>query len=142
MEFRKILVPVYSIEVDAGAMELACRLLAKKDRGEICAVYVIPIARNLPLDAEVESEIKKGENVLDQMEVFAKELGCRVEADLLQAREVGPSIVDEAVARGVDLILLSLTYKRRFGQFSLGDVVPHVLKNARCRVIIYHQPTT
>ena len=26
------------------------------------------------------------------------------------------------------------------GQFSLGNAVPYVLKNAPCRVILYHQP--
>ena len=49
-------------------------------------------------------------------------------------------IVDEAIEREVDLILISVTYKTRFGEFSLGDVVPYVLKNAPCRVILYHQP--
>jgi nucleotide-binding universal stress UspA family protein len=53
---------------------------------------------------------------------------------------VAPSIVDEAVERGADLILMGVTYKKRFGQFSLGNVVPYVLKNAPCHVILYHQP--
>ena len=62
-----------------------------------------------------------------------------METDLLQAREAGPTIVDEAVARGIDLILMGVEYKRHFGQFSLGSVVPYVLKNAPCRVILYHK---
>jgi len=45
------------------------------------------------------------------------------------------------VERGVDLILMGVTYKKHFGQFSLGNVVPYVLKNAPCYVILYHQPT-
>ena len=51
--------------------------------------------------------------------------------------------LDELKARareqGIDLILMGVSYKRRFGQFSLGNVVPYVLKNAPCRVILYHQ---
>ena len=141
MEFHKILVPVAGTEADGGAVELANRLLAKKNKGEICAVYVISIERALPLDAEIESEIRKAEDILNHIENTAEELGFSIETDLLQAREAGPAIVNEAIEREVDLILIGVTYKRRFGEFSLGDVVPYVLKNAPCRVILYHQYT-
>ncbi len=141
MEFHKILVPVVGTEADEEAMELADRLLAKKNRGEICAVYVISIERALPLDAEIESEIRKAEDILNHIESAAEKQGCKIETDLLQAREVAPAIIDEAIEREVDLILIGVTYKRRFGEFSLGDVVPYVLKNAPCRVILYHQHT-
>ncbi len=140
MEFHKILVPVAGTEADEEAMELANRLLAKKNSSKICAVYVISIERALPLDAEIESEIRKAEDILNHIESIAGEQGCKIETDLLQAREAGPAIVDEAIEREVDLILIGVTYKRRFGEFSLGDVVPYVLKNAPCRVIVYHQP--
>ena len=95
--------------------------------------------RALPLEAELESEIKKAEDILDHVENIAEEQDYEVETNVLQAREVGPAIVAEAVERGVDLILMGITYKRHFGQFSLGSVVPYVLKNAPCRVILYHE---
>jgi len=140
MEFHKILVPVAGTEADEEAIKLADRLLAKKNRGEICAVHVISIERALPLDAEIESEIRKAEDILNHIESIAEGQGCKIETELLQAREVAPAIVDEAIEREVDLILIGVTYKRRFGEFSLGDVAPYVLKNAPCRVILYHQP--
>ena len=140
MEWHKILVPVIGTKADEEAMKLACRL-AKRNKAKIWAVYVIAIKRSLPLDAEIESETRKGEDILDHIETVAEEQDCEVETDLLQAREAAPTIVDEAVEREVDLILMGVTYKRRVGQFSLGDTVPYVLKNAPCRVILYHQPT-
>jgi nucleotide-binding universal stress UspA family protein len=140
MEFHKILVSVSGTDADEEAIKLACRL-AKKNKGKICAVYVITVKRSLPLDAEIESEIQKAEGILNRMESVAEEQKYEVETDLLQAREAGSSIVEEAVERKVDLILMGVKYKRRFGQFSLGDTVPYVLKNAPCHVILYHQPT-
>ena len=136
MEFHKILVPVIGAEADEEAIKLACRL-AKKNKGKVCAVYVITIKRTLPLDAEMEPEIKKAEAILDRMENVAEEQDCEIETDLLQAREAGPAIIDEAVEREIDLILMGVTYKTHFGRFSLGNVVPYVLKNAPCRVILY-----
>jgi len=140
MEFQNILVPVNGAEADEEAIKLACRL-AKGDKAKILAVYVIPIERTLPLDTEKEAEVQKAEGILDRAESIARGQNYTLETDLLQARDVGPSIVDEAIEREVDLILMGATYKRRFGQFSLGTVIPHVLKNAPCRVILYHQYT-
>jgi len=138
MEFKKILVPVAGYKAEEEAMKLACRL-AKKDKSKIWSVYVVTIKRALPLDAEIESEIRRAEDVLDHIESIAEEEGCEVETDVLQAREAGPAIIDEAVDRGIDLVLMGINYKRRFGQFSLGNVVPYVLKNAPCPVILYHE---
>ena len=136
MGFHKILVPVIGAEADEEAIKLACRL-AKKDKGKIWAVYVITIKRSLHLDAEIEPEIRKGEDILDRIERIAEEQDYEVETDLLQAREVAPTIVDEVVERNIDLVLMGITYDTRFGQFSLGSVVPYVLKNTPCRVILY-----
>ena len=141
MEFHKILVPVIGTEADDEAVRLACRL-AKKDKGKIWAVCVITVSRTLPIEAKIKPEIRKAEEVLEHVESVAEEEDYEIETDLLQAREAGPTIVDEAVEREVDLILIGIVYKTRFGQFSLGSVVPYVLKNAPCRVILYHQYTT
>ena len=138
MEFHKILVPVVGTEADEEAMRLACRL-AKKDRGKIWSVYIITVKRALPLDAEIEPEVQKAEAILDHIEMIAEEQDYDIETDVLQGREAGPAIIDEAMERGIDLILMGVKYKKRFGQFSLGDVVPYVLKNSPCPVILYHQ---
>ena len=138
MEFHKVLVPISGTEADDEAMRLACRL-AKRDKSKVYAVCVITIKRSMPLEAEIEPEIKKAEKLLDHMESVAEEQDYEIETDILQAREAGPAIVDEAVEQGVDLILMGVRYKRRFGQFSLGNTVPYVLKNAPCRVILYQQ---
>jgi nucleotide-binding universal stress UspA family protein len=138
MKFKKILVPITGTEADEEAMRLACRL-GKKDKAKIWVVYVITIKRSLPLEAEIESETRKAESILDHVESVAGEEDYEAETDVLQAREAGPAIVDEAVERGIDLILMGVPYKRRFGQFSLGTVVPYVLSNAPCRIILYNE---
>jgi nucleotide-binding universal stress UspA family protein len=140
MEFNKILVPVIGSPVDEEVMKLACRL-AKKNKSQIWAIYVVTVKRSLPLDAEIEPEIRQAEDVLDHISTVAEDEGFEAETDLLQSREAGPTIVDEAVEREADLILMGIIHKRHFGQFSLGSVVPYVLQNAPCQVILYHQYT-
>ncbi len=137
--FQRILIPVMGTDADEQAIRLAAGM-AKKNKGKVWAVYVITVKRALPVEAEIEQDIQRGEAVLDHMESIAEEEGIEIETDLLQSREVGPAIVDEAVELGADLILMGVTYQRRFGQFTIGKVVPYVFKNASCRVILYHQP--
>lgn len=138
IDVHRILVPVVGNSADEEALQLACSL-SKKNKAKIWVVYVILLKRSLPVDAEVDSEISRGEAILDHIESVAEELDCTVETDLLQARDAGPTIVEEAADHSVDLIIMGIKYKRRLGQFSLGDVVPYVLKNASCRVILYQQ---
>jgi len=138
MQFHRILVPVAGTPADVGTVELACRL-ARKEKAKILALHVISIERSLPLDAELAGEVRKAEDILTQAEKTALSEGCEIETDLLQARNAGPSIVDEALEREIDLIVMGITYKRQFGQFSMGNVTPYVLKNAPCPVILYQQ---
>ena len=139
-DFNRILVPVAGTEADDEAIKLACRL-ARRTKGKIHAVYVITVKRSLPLNAEIESETKKAEEILARAQGVADEADYEIQTDLMQAREAGPALVEEAVEHSMDLIVMGIKYKRTFGQFSLGSVVPYVLENAPCRVILYHQFT-
>jgi len=139
MEVAKALVAVKGERVDEEAIRLACTM-SRVRKGKVYVVYVIEVKRALPLDAEIEPEIQRAEQVLKRAERIADEVDYQVETDLLQAREVGPAIVDEAVERGVDTIFMGVAYKKRFGEFDLGSVVPYVLKNAPCRVLLWREP--
>ena len=141
MKLQRILVAARDNGADEEAVKLACDL-AKKSKAGIYVVYIIEVKRSLPLDAVIESEIQKAEEVLTRAEDIAAELDYEVETDLIQAREAGPAIVDEAMERDVDLILMGLTYKTRFGVFDLGRAVPHVLKEAPCRVLLCRDPVS
>ncbi len=139
MEVPKFLVPVNGDKVDEEVIRLACNM-AKRRKGKVYVVHVIEVKRSLPLDAEIEPEIQNGEKLLAQAERLADTLDWEVETDLLHAREVGPAIVDEAVERGVDMIVMGINYKKRFGEFDLGSTVPYVLKNVPCRVLLWREP--
>jgi len=136
--FHRILVPVTGTEADEETMRMAC-WIARRDKSKLFAMYVITVKRSLPLEAEIESETRRAEELLDRMVVIAESEDYELETDLLQAREVAPTIIDEAVDRKIDLILMGIRYQLRFGQFDLGSIIPYVLKNAPCQVMLYSQ---
>lgn len=136
---HKVLVPVKGDPADEAAIRLACNI-AQKTKGKVYAIYVIEVKRSLPLEAVIDPEMERGEAVLDQAERYAADADYEVETELLKAREVGPAIVDTAVEKEADLIVIGISYKRRFGEFSIGRTVPYILKNAPCRVILSREP--
>ena len=131
-----ILVPVNGDWPDEKAVELACDF-AKISKGKVIVLYVIEMSRNLPVDAEVNEATARGEEILKTIEELTHDQPCEIEAELLQARQVGPAVVQEAAEREADTIVLASQYKIKFGSFSLGEAVPYILKNAPCKVFLW-----
>ena len=94
----------------------------------------------MPVDAEISEETARAEQVLSQIESLAKEERYPVVAEVVQARQAGPAIVQEAAERGAKLVVLGEPYKRQLGSFTLGDNVLYILKHATCPVILWREP--
>jgi nucleotide-binding universal stress UspA family protein len=141
MPWKKVLIPVHGNDTDPKALRLACDL-TRDAKGSVYLVYVIEVPHHLPLDSDLPKESSNAEETLHRMEELGKEYKTGVEAVMLQAREAGPAIVQEAVEREVDLILLALPYQLQHGSFSLGKAAPHVLKYAPCPVLLWRLELT
>ena len=140
----RILVTLAGHEVDEETVRLACRMATRprvegKDTARIYAVHVFEVNRSLPLSAPVEHQVERGEQILDAAEQVAAEYELEIETEMVQARDTGPAIVGEADEWHADLIVMGLPFKRRFGEFNLGNTAPYVLKNAPCRVILFRE---
>jgi nucleotide-binding universal stress UspA family protein len=133
IDVRTILVPVDGTPASLEAVKVACGI-GRKSRAQIYVVHVIEVQRSLPLDAELQSEARLGSDILTRAEQIAESMDCEIEAEILQAREAYHAIVDESSARGVDAIIMGVSYKREFGEFTLGKTANYVLKHAPSQV--------
>jgi len=136
---RSILVPVDGSPASLDAVRLACSI-AKKNKGIVYAVHVIEVRRSLPLDAELSDEASVGEEVLTRAEQVAADADFRIEGDLLQAREAGHAVVDEAVEKKVDLILMGAEHKAPLGEYQMGRITQYVMRAAPCNVWLWRHP--
>ena len=139
MELDKILVAARGKGVDQVAVELACKI-GKKSKAKIFIVYVIEVNRSLPVDAIIKPDMEMAEKVLLEAEEYAQENDFEVETEIIQAREVGPAIIEVARQNNIDMIVMSMNYKKRFGSFTMGNAVPHILEEAPCRVLLCREP--
>src|SRR5207253_8592734 len=87
-----------------------------------------------------EPDTQRAEAVLDRAEKVARELDVTVEAELLQAREAGPAIVDEIAEWKADLVVIGLQYRERFDEFYMGKTAPYILREAPCRALLFREP--
>jgi nucleotide-binding universal stress UspA family protein len=138
---RSFLVPLDGSDAAYGALAAACET-ARKTKASVSAVYVIEVPRSLPLDADLVAEGQRGEEILERAETLAASHDVRIEGDLLQARLSGHVIIDEAVERGADAIVIGLAYHRPYGRFELGSLAEYVLEHAPGFVWLIRYPVS
>ncbi len=139
MPYKRVLVPIHGNSCDHRAVELATSVANSSD-AEVTLVYVVEVAQALPLEAELPGEVDAGERSLETAEAWARDVSGRkvpqITPELLQARSAGAAIVDEAIERDADLIVMALRNHKKHGRPTVGETVPYVLKNAPCEVLI------
>ena len=138
MKLTNILVPLAGTAVDPDVIEYAIAL-GRSHKAKITAVHVIEVKWNMPLDAVLDAELERGEEILTMAEQVAQKLGAHIETEVLQAREAAVAIVDTAVEQGCQLILLGMPYRKRLGRVYVGRTVEDVYVKAPCAVLAYRQ---
>jgi nucleotide-binding universal stress UspA family protein len=114
---------------------------AKIHKAEVIGVHVVEVDWSMPLDMDIAGRSEDIQQVLDLAEAAAEGVGVKLEPVLLQARDVGAALVDEAVERSADLLVVGLAYRTKFGgDFAIGRTIPYVLKNAPCAVWVVREP--
>jgi nucleotide-binding universal stress UspA family protein len=138
MRLSRILVPLSGAAVDPDVVKLAVDL-ARPSKAKIFGVHVIEVRWNLPLDAVLDAELERGEELLESAKKIADQLGIDLETELLQARDAASAIVDTAVERKCDLVVVAMPYRKRLGRVYVGRTVQNVYVNAPCAVLAYRQ---
>ena len=138
--FRRAVVALNGGSSDARIVRLAAGV-ARQWKAELVAVHVVEIDWTQPLDADIAGRSEDVQRVLDLAEETAEDCQYKIEPVLLQARDVGAALVDEATEQRADMLILGLPYRKRFGgDFAIGSTIPYVLKNAPCAVWVVREP--
>jgi APA family basic amino acid/polyamine antiporter len=138
LEFRSILVPIAPGYASDEAMDVACRLAAER-RASIVAFTAIEVPLDLPLDAELPEDVREANEQLDEARAIGDSYGVRVIGRIARTRNIGRAIVDEAVRRNSEIIVMAGPRRVRLqrGRRQIfGDAVDFVLRHAPCRVMV------
>lgn len=138
--FSKAVLGLSGGPTDELVVHLGCQL-AKPAGATLVAVHVVEVDWRHDLAEDLTGGDGRASAILDEAESIAKRYKVDLSGDLLQARDVGAALVDEALELGADALLVGLPYRKRFGgDFALGETVPYVFQNSPCQVIVVREP--
>src|SRR5687768_6083949 len=108
--FERVVVPIAGADIDARALDILPELF-NKNGGTITFLYVLEVPQAMPLDADLPGEVAAGDRALQQVEFATRRAlpsrSVRIVTELLQARAAGPAIVDEAIDRAAEAIIMT-----------------------------------
>ncbi len=137
LEYRSILVPIVEGEQAREAVHIAARLATER-RATIVAMRVIVVPLDLPLNVELPEQDALADSLLGEAHDIGDLYGVRVVERLVRERSAGLAIVEEAVRRNSDIIVMGaprLPHRTRTSEI-FGKTIDYVLRNASCRVMI------
>ena len=138
--FRRAVLGLNGGPTDELVVHLGC-LLAQPAGAELIAVHVVEVDWRHELSEDMATGNDYASEILDRAEGIAERYKVKLQADLLQARDVAAALVDETVELGADAMLVGLPYRKRFGgDFALGTTLPYIFQNAPCEVIVVREP--
>jgi APA family basic amino acid/polyamine antiporter len=133
LEYKTALVPIFGDDVSATALSSAAKLIGAE--GLVYAIYVLPVPRQLSLEAGLEAEEAHGRSVLESARIQARRAGIKIHTGLIRTRNPGAAVVEEAERVGCDVIYWSTIHAPE-GEQRIGPTAVYLLSKRPCRVII------
>ena len=114
--------------------------LASRTKSKLVIIYVIEVDLVLPVTADLDAEVQRAEDLLRRLKTDADYNNNLIDTQLLQGREKGTALVDEALAQDAEAIVVSVDYDRRLGGFNISDDTRYILEHATCAVWLVRPP--
>jgi APA family basic amino acid/polyamine antiporter len=131
--YRTALVAIFGADVSAQTLSSAAKLIGNE--GIVYAVYVLPVPRQLPLNAGLVAEEALGRSILEGARIQGRRAGIKVRTGLIRARNPGAALADEAQRIGADVIYLSELHAPASEQ-GIGLTASYLLHKRPCRIVI------
>jgi APA family basic amino acid/polyamine antiporter len=139
IEFGRVLVPMKLGPI--GEEMVATAVALAKERGaQVDAVFVILVPLDHDLDEPLHELEEQAAASLAEAVLLGEEHGVHVEPITVRARSIGSAIVEQAEARGSDLIVVGSSPRWRRQSAFFSPTVDFVLRNAPCEVLVVAFP--
>ncbi|MGH2920790.1 MAG: universal stress protein [Gaiellaceae bacterium] len=138
-DYERILVPMKIGLIGEEVMATAIKL-AEEEGAAVSALHVVRVPLDRPMDAELTDAEEQAEASLAEAKLLAAELGIEVEGIISRARAIGEAIVDVAVERGADLVVMGSSPRWRRQSRFFSPTVDYVLRHAPCEVMVIAYP--
>ncbi len=130
------LVVAFSPEIDSSHMMALAAKLARGERSELLALYVIEVPYTLPPDAEMPLEERAALDALGAAETIANTNNVTIRTETLKARSMKDAVLDVARREKANLIILGSFREGKYSGAPLGRTIEEIAADAKCDVLI------
>ncbi len=130
------LIVVFSAEIDSAHMMALGVKLARGERSELLALYIIEVPYTLPPDAEMPFEERQALDALGAAETIANKSNVALRTETIKARSTKQAVLDVAKREKAHLIILGSFREGKYSGAPLGRLIEEIAADAKCDVLI------
>jgi nucleotide-binding universal stress UspA family protein len=130
------LIVVFSPEIDSSHMLALAVKLARGERSQLLAIYVIEVPYTLPPDAEMPLEERAALDALGAAETIANNSNVTIRTETVKTRSTKQAVLDVAKRVKADLIILGSFREGKYSGAPLGRTIEEIAADAKCDVLI------
>jgi nucleotide-binding universal stress UspA family protein len=130
------IVVVFSPDILSSHMMALAAKLARGERSELLAIYVIEVPYTLPPDAEMPLEERGALDALGAAETIATAVGVSIRTEIIKSRSTKQAVLDLAKRERANLIILGSFREGKYTGAPLGRTIEEIAADAKCDVLI------
>lgn len=130
------LIVVFSAEIDSSHMMALAAKLARGERSELLALYIIEVPYTLPPDAEMAVEERESLDALGAAETIANRNNVTIRTETLKARSTKQAVLDVAKREKANLIIVGSFREGKYTGAPLSRTIEEIAADAKCDVLI------
>jgi nucleotide-binding universal stress UspA family protein len=130
------LIVVFSPEIDSAHMMALAAKLARGERSELLALYIIEVPYTLPPDADMALEERAALDALGAAETIAHKSNVSIRTETIKTRSTKQAVLDVAKREKANLIILGSFREGKYSGAPLGRTIEEIAADAKCDVLI------
>jgi nucleotide-binding universal stress UspA family protein len=130
------IIVVFSQEIRSEHMMVLAARLARRERADLLAAYVVEVPFTLPANATMEVEDRAALDTLATAEAIAQKHGVSIRTQTIHGRQTSQTVLDLAKREKANLIVMGSYREAKYTNAPLGRAIEQIATGAKCDVLI------
>lgn len=130
------IIVVFSPQIRSEHMMVLAARLARRERADLLAAYVVEVPFTLPANATMEVEDRAALDTLATAQAIAQKQGVSIRTETIHGRQTSQAVLDLAKREKANLIVMGSYREAKYTGAPLGRPIEQIATGAKCDVLI------
>jgi nucleotide-binding universal stress UspA family protein len=130
------IIVVFSPEIHSEHMMALAARIARGQKADVLAAYIVEVPFMLPANAAMEAEDRVALDVLAAAEAIAQKYGTPIRTTTIHHRQTAQAVLDLAKRERAHLIVMGSFREGKYTGAPLGRAIEQIAAHAKCDVLI------